>query len=97
MNLSPPGLFDKAALESMAAGTPTLVCNPAFDDLLGAWRDTLRVGYPVEPDALTAKLRALLDLPPDERAAIGQMLRANVRAAHSLDALMPRLVRVLGR
>jgi hypothetical protein len=55
------------------------------------------VGYPVAPDALTAKLRAVLALPPDERAAIGQTLRANVRATHSLDALMPRLVRVLGR
>ena len=35
VNMSPPGLFDKAALESMACGVPTIVCNPAFTPLLG--------------------------------------------------------------
>lgn len=95
VNLSPPGLFDKAALESMAAGTPTLVSNSAFDDLLGAWREQLRVNYPLDDDEIAAKLRALLALSPDERAAIGRTLRQNVRAAHSLNALIPRLIHVL--
>ncbi len=37
VNMSPPGLFDKAALESMACGLPTVVCNPAFAPLLGEY------------------------------------------------------------
>lgn len=46
VNLSPPGLFDKAALESMLIGTPTIVTNPAFDSLLGADVSTLRISSP---------------------------------------------------
>lgn len=40
VNLSPVGLFDKAALEAMATGVPIIVSNPAFNSLLGdsGWR-----------------------------------------------------------
>lgn len=95
VNLSPVGLFDKAALESMACGVPTIVTNPAFDPLLGDPPDRLRVAEAVDPAALAARLRALLALGPADRAALGADLRARVTAAHSLDALIPRLVRVL--
>ncbi len=95
VNLSPPGLFDKAALESMAAGTPTVVSNPAFDELLGKYGGRLRVAYPVEPEALANSLRPLLALAADERTAMGYALRTTVSAAHSLDALIPRLLDVL--
>ena len=43
VNLSPVGLFDKAALEGMAVGVPTLVTNEAFDPLLGADKPLLYV------------------------------------------------------
>jgi len=91
VNLSPPGLFDKAALESMACGLPTIVANPAFDDLLGDHVDLLWVAHPIDPDELAAKLRALLALSPSERTAIGANLRQRVIAAHSLNVLIPRL------
>jgi glycosyltransferase involved in cell wall biosynthesis len=95
VNLSPPGLFDKAALESMACGLPTIVANPAFDDLLGDYVDLLWVAHPVDPDELAAKLRALLALSLAERATIGAALRERVIAAHSLNTLIPRLAWVL--
>lgn len=95
VNLSPVGLFDKAALESMSCGVPTIVTNPAFDPLLGDPPDRLRVADVVDPAELAARLRTLLALATPARAALGADLRARVIAAHSLDALIPRLVRVL--
>lgn len=95
VNLSPVGLFDKAPLESMATGLPTLVTNPAFDPLLGDWRDLLRLDDPPTPEQLAERLRAVLALPPTERATMGEALRANTVAAHSLDALIPRLANAL--
>jgi glycosyltransferase involved in cell wall biosynthesis len=94
VNLSPPGLFDKTALESMATGVPTVVCSPAFDSVLGEHAPLLRLDDPADADALAARLRALLALPPEERARIGAALREGVKREHSLDGLMPRLVRV---
>lgn len=95
VNLSPVGLFDKAALESMACGVPTIVTNPAFDPLLGAAAARLRIPDDADSERLTAQLRDLLALSPAERAALGADLRARVIARHSLDALIPRLVSVL--
>ncbi|NDJ61222.1 MAG: glycosyltransferase family 4 protein [Chloroflexi bacterium] len=95
VNLSPPGLFDKAALEGMAAGVPTVVSNPAFDPLLGDHVDQLRSAGPDDHDGLSQRLRDLLDLPPEDRAALATDLRARVIAQHSLDRLIPRLVGVL--
>ncbi len=95
VNLSPPGLFDKAALESMAAGTPTIVSNPAFDPLLADYAPTLRIDSPEDVEGLAVRLGALLALAEDERRAIGLNIRERVVAAHSLERLMPRLVSVL--
>jgi glycosyltransferase involved in cell wall biosynthesis len=95
VNLSPPGLFDKAALEAMACAVPTLVSNPAFDPLLAEDAPALRVAREDDVTGLAQRIRGLLALPPEERAALGLRLRARVAAAHGLDALIPRLVRVL--
>jgi glycosyltransferase involved in cell wall biosynthesis len=95
VNLSPPGLFDKAVLESMAVGVPTIVSSPAFDPLLGEYAPRLRIDSPDDVEGLAARLRALLALPSEERATMTADIRARVRAAHSLEHLMPRLVNVL--
>jgi glycosyltransferase involved in cell wall biosynthesis len=95
VNLSPAGLFDKAALESMAVGVPTIVSNPSFDSLLGEDALLLRISAPDDHVALAEQLNALLALAETERAGIGERLRARVVAAHSLDSLIPRLVNVL--
>jgi glycosyltransferase involved in cell wall biosynthesis len=94
VNLSPPGLFDKAALESMATGIPTIVGSHAFDDLLGDQAALLRLDSPDDVDGLVERTRTLLALSPDERAQIGHKLRARVIESHSLDRLMRRLVNV---
>lgn len=95
VNLSPPGLFDKAALESMAMALPTIVTNSAFDPLLGQYRDRLYVESPEDVDWLVARLRPLLTMPAVERAAMGAVLRDRVVAHHGLDGLIHRLINVL--
>jgi glycosyltransferase involved in cell wall biosynthesis len=95
INLSPIGLFDKAALEAMACGIPTLVSNEAFDDVLGAYTPQLRVSSCEDVLAVENALRHLLTLSDNTRTKIGQTLRQNVLHAHSLPHLIERLVQVL--
>jgi glycosyltransferase involved in cell wall biosynthesis len=95
VNLSPPGLFDKAALESMAMGLPTIVANPAFEGLLGDHRELLCLPSSEDVDGLTERLRRLLSLIPLERLAIGSSLRRRVLEQHSLSGLVIRLDQVL--
>lgn len=94
VNLSPPGLFDKTALESMSTGTMTLVSNSAFDDLLGQHAPLLRIESPENVDELTAHLKTLVALSAIQRAKIGAALRERVIALHSVEQLMPKLVSV---
>jgi glycosyltransferase involved in cell wall biosynthesis len=95
VNLSPPGLFDKAALESMAMALPTIVASPAFDALLGEDVGLLRVKSPEDMAGVQASLSHLLGLSASEREQIGERLRARVVEAHGLDGLIARLARVL--
>lgn len=92
VNLSPPGLFDKAALEAMLTGVPVVVSNPAFDSLYGADGDALRIAGPEDAAGLAERLDALLRMDDAGRRALGLGLRARVAEAHSLDRLMDRLV-----
>ncbi len=95
VNMSPVGLFDKAALESMACGVPTVVCNSAFAPLLGDHADLLLTAGPEDVAGLRERLERLFALSDEERAAIGRQLRENVRREHSLDRLVGRLIEVL--
>jgi glycosyltransferase involved in cell wall biosynthesis len=95
VNLSPPGLFDKAALESMLVGVPTLVSNPAFNDLLGEHVPRQSIADPNDTLALADRLGALLALPAGERQRMAADIRERVRAAHSLDGLMDKLVALM--
>ena len=69
--MSPAGLFDKAALESMACGVPTVVCNPAFAPLLGEYAELLLVKGPDDARGLSERLARLFALSAAERTAIG--------------------------
>ena len=95
VNLSPPGLFDKAALESMACAVPTVVCNPAFAPLLGDCADLLLTAGPEDVGGLSDRLGCLFALSAGERAKIGEKLRENVRREHSLPRLIDSLLAVL--
>ncbi len=92
VNLSPQGLFDKAALESMLCGVPTLVSNAAFDGLLGDQAERLRISAPDDVEGLARRLEALLRADSAERGALGMVLRERTRAAHSLENLADRLI-----
>jgi len=91
-NLSPPGLFDKAALEALCTARPVVVTNPGFDDVLGDFQPLLRLSDPPEPAALADKLAVLLTQSTAERVAMGAALRERTIQAHGLDRLMDRLV-----
>ena len=95
VNMSPVGLFDKAALESMACGAPTVVCNPAFAPLLGEYASLLLAAGPEDVRGLREQLAVLLEMSSAERAAIGAVLRANVLREHSLPAMIARLMAVM--
>jgi glycosyltransferase involved in cell wall biosynthesis len=94
-NLSPIGLFDKAALEAMATETPVIVSNPAFDNLLGKHVDLLRVERPDDAEGVAERLAGLLSLSVAERAKIGQELRARTIVEHGLDRLMTRITELV--
>lgn len=95
LNLSPVGLFDKAALEGMACGTPTMVCNPAFAPLLGEQRAALLLPEDLDANQLRRAIQAWLARPAAERQALGLALRRAVVEQHSLERLAARLARVL--
>lgn len=95
VNLSPVGLFDKAALEAMACGVPTLVTNPAFAHLLGEYAPELLLDDVNDTSRLRVMLAHWLVMPASERARVGALLREAVVAHHSMAHLMARLVSVL--
>lgn len=95
INLSPPGLFDKAALEAMACGTPTVVSSAAFHELTGPQSPLLVLPAPTDVAGLRERLTTLLALSPAQRQTIGARLRSGVVAGHSLSVLVEKLVAVL--
>jgi glycosyltransferase involved in cell wall biosynthesis len=96
VNLSPAGLFDKAALEGMLAGKPTIVANRDFLPLLGDYANWLYLPETAGETDLANKLARLLAMTPEERGAAGAELRTRALAAHSLDGLMDRIVALMG-
>lgn len=95
VNMSPVGLFDKAALESMACGIPTIVCNPEFAHLMGDYTDLLIVDSPEDVEGLKNRITQLLALSDAEQQHIGATLRKNVAEQYSLSSLVVRLMAVL--
>jgi len=92
VNLAPTGGLDKAVLESMAAGLPTLVSNGGFAGFLGPYRQRLLFAQDDAAD-LAQKLAALYHA--TDRAALGAYLRGQVAAHSSLDSLIDKLISLL--
>ncbi len=95
VNNAPPGLFDKAVLEGMMCGVPSVVANAAFDHLMGDHVDLLRFDDGGDAAALAERLSRLLAMSVEERQAIGRELAVRAAASHSLDGLMDRLVALM--
>jgi glycosyltransferase involved in cell wall biosynthesis len=94
VNLAPTGGMDKAVLEGLAAGVPTLVVNETFRPVFGEDATTLIVPR-AEAASVADSLERLLSLSADERLALSQRLRARVVAEFGQGALVERLAKEL--
>jgi glycosyltransferase involved in cell wall biosynthesis len=103
VNLSPVGLFDKAVLESLACGLPTVVSNPAFATVYGTKRlvlflapiDSIPEDASRQAEMLAQRLRATLDQRPAVLAALRAELRLAVVRGHSMEHLIRKLRPIL--
>jgi glycosyltransferase involved in cell wall biosynthesis len=89
-NLCPTGGMDKAVLEAMAAGLPTLVRNATFGPVFGEDAGTL-VLPEADAHAVAAQLAALLNQDEDDRQAMGMRLRRRAVDEFGQAALVDRL------
>lgn len=94
INLAPTGGMDKAVLEGMAAGVPTLMINQTFRPVLGPDADLLLIPQ-AQAAAVAESLARILALSVAERLALGQRLRARVAAEFGQEALVARLAKEL--
>ncbi|MBI3097387.1 MAG: glycosyltransferase [Planctomycetes bacterium] len=96
VNLAPTGAVDKAALESMACGVPTVVCNETFSQFFSA-EDPRRLLFRAGDAAdLAVRLRDVLSLPPATRASMSRRLRGMVIREHSVEHMTRGLMRIFG-
>ncbi len=91
VNLCPDGALDKAALEAMACGKPSIVANRGFMDVLGKWKDLLLFRHG-DPRDLASAVERLLETAAADREAMGMDLRRKVVEDHDLDRLAERLM-----
>jgi len=94
VNLTPEGFLDKVALESMACGRPSVVCNEGFIETLGPYREDLYFRHG-RADELAERLEGVLSWPSEKHAEVGRALRAQVAERHGLTRLAQRLVDTL--
>jgi glycosyltransferase involved in cell wall biosynthesis len=94
INLAPTGGMDKAVLEGLAAGVPTLVINETFRALLSAEAEALILPND-KASTLAGRMAFILDLPEGERRGLGERLRARVVAEFGQKALVERLAKEL--
>jgi glycosyltransferase involved in cell wall biosynthesis len=76
------GAPDKVVYEAAAGCVPVLASNPVFDALLDPAQRFARD----DPGELADRIRALGELSPEERSAIGRRLRERVQEGHSVDS-----------
>jgi len=93
VNLCPTGGLDKAVLEGMACGVPTVARNRTFEADFGEDADLLLCDS-LDAGELSGRLAQVLALPDAEWLAMGARLRERVQTHHDLDGLMDRLVAV---
>jgi len=95
VNLSPSGLFDKAALEAMACGIPLITSNRALGAEVGCADERLAIDEPA-PALLASALKYVHGMTTLERRDVGTTLRAKM-FDHSLATLAERLLLAMPR
>lgn len=94
VNLCPTGGMDKAVLEGMACGVPTLVRNQAFAVLAGS-TDGLQVVRRDDADSISEQLRKIISKSGEEHVLLGNVLRCAVEHEFGLQQFVLRLVEIL--
>ena len=94
VNLCPTGGMDKAVLEGMACGVPTLVRNETFAALLGAMNYKLSIRT-ADPRGIADRIAALLTLPYAERMRLGGQLNRAVAESFGQAAFIKSLTDAL--
>ena len=91
VNLAETGGIDKAVLEAMASGVVVVVVNRSFEEVLGPQlaKDWV-VNWNVEQ--LSERLVYLLEMPLQEREALGERMRKIVVDDHDLKKLTSRVI-----
>lgn len=93
LNMGETGGVDKAVLEAMAMGIPTISSGEANAALLTSVDSHLAI--PAEQHSMTDALVYVHALTEAERRSLGARLRDVVVRDHSLQSLIPRIVRAL--
>ena len=94
VNLCPTGGMDKAVLEGMACGVPTLVRNQAFAALAMA-ASGLQLVRGEDAASLSEQLCIAISIPAEERALLGNDLRSGVERIYGLQQFALRLVEIV--
>lgn len=85
------GSLDKALLESLAVGLPTISSNDAYPDVVGAYRETLTYS-PGDVGSLVERIEQVCMLSEKERRVMQDSLRKTVEREHSLRRLINAIV-----
>lgn len=88
VNLSPPGLFDKAILEAMACENLVLVSSSAFGNILPEYL----IFKEKNPEDLKNKILGIFEMKKEEKEWLGRELREKVIQTHNLDILVEKLI-----
>jgi glycosyltransferase involved in cell wall biosynthesis len=91
VNLTPIGFGDKVAWEAMSCGKVCLLANEGFRETLGKYQEELLFKYGDAEDLL-AKIMNVLTQSQDQRESIGNYLREQVIAMHSLGNLSKNII-----
>lgn len=95
INVCVVGSLDKAPIEAMACGTPSVVANTAYRSLLGRYANEL-IFDAGNPESLAAILASLLTAPTHAISAMRTELRTSVAAHASMDSFMRQFWEVVG-
>ena len=93
VNMHVEGGLGKAVLEAMSCGKPAFVSTPTYYDQFPEYKSAFLFN-PRDHEGLAMKMRAALDYPREERARIGNELRAWVIQEHDVRRQMARIVDV---
>lgn len=82
---------DKAVLEALSTGVPTITSNFAFKDILPASMHEVCLAPKHDPAALARAVLRIIDMEPAEREQLSQAGRALVVQEHSLVSLARKI------